>query len=73
MGGREVHSVWCGREISYLVQRTSSHKLHDDGQFGWSLAGSKEQDNVGVTETVHDKHFSFEGLHCLWSGPTSTE
>lgn len=55
------------------MQGTTSNKLHDDSQFGRSLAGPQEQDHVGMTETVHNKHFPLECLHGLWSGPSCAE
>ena len=61
--GRETETVERGRLVVHLMQGASCHKLHDDGQFGWGLAGSHQQHHVGVTQTVHDKHLATKRLH----------
>ena len=55
------------------MKGTSSHKLHDDSQFGGSLAGPEEKDHIGMPKTIHNKHFSLECLHGLWGGPSCAE
>ena len=40
--GRETETVERGRLVVHLMQGATCHKLHDDGQFGWGLAGSHQ-------------------------------